>query len=93
MTKTYTFYDDSDYHQPGCSCCEGFLMEAYNSSDTDSNFGTASCLEDCYVHAIITEAQKQGVDLYVNDDSLWEQPLKSLKVIAKELGIVVEIIS
>ena len=92
MTK-FTFYDDSWYDQPGCSCCEGFLMEAYNCSDTDSNLGTASCLEDCYVQAIITEAQKQGVDLYANDDSLWEQPLKSLKIIAKEFGIQIEIIS
>lgn len=41
MTKVYTFYDDSWYDQPGCSCCGGFLMEAYNSSDTSCNLGTA----------------------------------------------------
>lgn len=92
MTK-FVFYDDSYYDRPACDCCLGGRVECYNSSDTDSNLGTASCLEDCYVQAIISEAQKQGVDLYANDDSLWEQPLKSLKVIAKELGIQIEIIS
>ena len=87
MTK-FVFYDDSYYDQPGCSCCEGFLMEAYNCSDTDSRLGTASCLEDCYVQAIKTES-----DAYMEDDSLWELELSELKKIADDLGIVVEIIS
>lgn len=88
MTKVYTFYDDSWYDQPGCSCCGGFLMEAYNSSDTSCNLGIASCLEDCYIHAIKTES-----DVYMEDDNLWELEISELKKIAKELCIEVCIIS
>lgn len=87
MTK-FVFYDDSWYDQPGCSCCEGFLMEAYNSSDTDCSLGTAGSLEDCYVQAIKTES-----DAYKEDEGLWDLDLDSLKKIAKELCIRVEIIS
>ena len=63
-------------------------MEAYNSSDTNCNLGTAHSEEECYVHAILTEA-----DIYDEDDDLWCQPLKYLKRVADEIGITVEIIS
>lgn len=92
MTKVYKFFDDT-WWDSVCDCCEPTEMTAFNSDDTDSNLGTAHSIEDCYIYAIKTEAQNQGVDLYINDDSLWEQPLKSLKVIAKEFGIRVEIVS
>ena len=63
-------------------------MEAYNSSDTNCNLGTASCLEDCYIHAIKTESSA-----YMEDDGLWELELSALKKIAEELGVKVEVIS
>ena len=87
MSK-FVFYDDSFYERPPCDCCPGYWMECYNSSDTDSNLGSAHSEEDCYVQAIKTES-----DVYMEDDSLWELDLEQLKKIAEELGITVEIIS
>lgn len=88
MTKTYTFYDDSWWDWPPCDCCQGGLVECYNSSDTNCNLGSAHSLEDCYVQAIKTES-----DIYAEDEGLWEMDLDALKQIAKELCIEVEIIS
>ena len=88
MSKTYTFYDDSYYERPPCDCCSGGWVERYNSSDTNSNLGSAHSEEDCYVQAILTET-----DIYDEDDDLWCQPLKYLKRIAEELGIEIKIIS
>ena len=88
MTKVYKFYDDSYYDRPPCDCCLGGWIECYNSSDTHSNLGSAHSEEDCYVQAIKTES-----DTYTDDDNLWEMDLDSLKKIAKELCIEVEIIS
>lgn len=90
MTRRFTFYDDS-WWDSVCDCCEPTEMAAFNSDDTDSSLGTAHSIEDCYIYAILTEAEKQGIDLTTNDDSLWEQPLESLEIIAKELDIEVEI--
>lgn len=90
MTKTYTFYDDSWWDNPGCSCCPSTLMEAYNSSDTDCNLGTASSLEDCYVQAIVTEVSICNIPC---DDNIWDEPLENLEVIAQGLGIEIKIIS
>lgn len=89
--KVFTFYDDSWYDQPGCSCCEGVLMEAYNSGDTDCNLGTAHSYEDCYVQAITTECD--GSPPLLVDKELWELNIKELKAIAKQMNIKVEIIS
>ena len=89
--KKYTFFDDSYYDQPGCSCCEGTLMEAFNSNDTDCNLGTAHSYEDCYVYAIMTENAGK-VPLYL-DKELYEMNIKELKALAKQMNIEVEIIS
>lgn len=88
MSKKYTFYDDSWYERPPCDCCLGEWVECYNSSDTDSNLGSAHSEEECYVQAIKTESSA-----YMEDDSLWELELEQLEKIAEELDIVVEIIS
>ena len=88
MTRRFTFYDDSWWDNPPCDCCQGGLMECYNSSDTESNLGSAHSIEHCYIQAIITEC-----DAYKEDEGLWEMDLDSLKKIAKELCVEVEIIS
>jgi len=88
LTKVYKFYDEGYYYSNGCDCCLGGWIECYNSSDTDSNLGSAHSEEDCYVQAIKTES-----DAYMQDDGLWELELSELKKIAKELGIKVCIIS
>lgn len=90
----YTFFDDSYWDSPGCSCCEPWYMEAYNSEKTDCNLGTASSREDCYIHAIITELGKNNghipQDLL---DQLYGASYDTLKAEAKRLKIKVEIIS
>lgn len=90
--KTFTFFDEGYYDQPGCSCCEGFYMECYNSSDTDCNLGSAHDFESCYFQAILTEL---GVDdtTDVVREALYCMPLLELKQTAKDLGIRVKIIS
>lgn len=89
MSKKFTFYNDSWWDEGfGCDCCPPSFMEAYNSSDTNCNLGTAHSIEDCYVQAIKTES-----DVYMEDDSLWELDIHELKMVAEELGVVVEIIS
>lgn len=90
--KTYTFFDDSYYDQPGCSCCEGFYMECYNSEDTDCNLGSAHDYESCYYQAILTEL---GAALVSDEyrDGLYCMNLKELKQIAKDLNIRVEVVS
>jgi hypothetical protein len=90
--KTFTFYDDSWYDQPGCSCCEGTYMECYTSDDTDCNLGSAHDYESCYYHAILTEL---GVDNVTEEhrEGLCCMNLKELKEIAKDLNIKVEIVS
>ena len=87
MSK-FVFYDDSFYERPPCDCCPGYWMECYNNSDTNSNLGSAHSEEECYVQAIKTES-----DAYMEDECLWEMDLDELMVIAKELDIIVEIIS
>ena len=88
MNKKFTFYDDSFYERPPCDCCLGGWVECYNSSDTNSNLGSAHSEEDCYVQAIKTEC-----DVYMEDDSLWELDLHELEKIAEEIGVRVEVIS
>ena len=90
MTKTYTFYDDSWWDWPPCDCCQGGLVECYNSSDTEYNLGSAHSLKDCYVHAIRTEASMRNTPC---DDNIWGEPLENLEVIAQGLGIEIKIIS
>lgn len=90
--RTFTFYDDSWFDQPECSCCDGSWVEAFNSSDTDCNLGSAHSEEDCYVQAILTELGSATVsDKY--SDELYQMNLKALKQIATVLGIKVEIVS
>lgn len=89
MTKTYTFYDDSWWDWPPCDCCQGGLIECYNSSDTGCNLGSAHSLEDCYVQAIITEVDED----YETTAKYYEMTLEQLEVKAQELGIEIKVIS
>ena len=90
--KVFTFFDEGYYDQPGCSCCEGFYMECYNSEDTDCNLGSAHDYESCYYQAILTEL---GAALVSDEyrDGLYCMNLKELKQIAKDLNIRVEVVS
>lgn len=90
--KTFTFYDEGYYDQPGCSCCEGFYMECYNSDDTDCNLGSAHSYENCYYQSILTEI---GVDNVVDEykDEIYFMTLGELKQMAKDLNIKVKVIS
>ena len=90
--KTYTFYDEGYYDQPGCSCCEGIYMECYNSEDTDCNLGSAHDFHSCYHHAILTELGTEDVT-DEHREGLYCMSLKELKQIAKDLKIKVEIVS
>ena len=92
MTKTYTFYDDSWWDRPGCSCCAGGLVECYNSTDTDGYMGSASSEDDCYAQAIITESRKCGCEI---DDEyeIYCMQLPELKAMAEKLDITVTIVS
>ena len=40
-TKHYIFTDDSYYESPGCSCCDDYLVETFNSTQTSPNLGSA----------------------------------------------------
>lgn len=90
--KTFTFYNDGYYDQPGCSCCEGTYVECYNSDDIDRNLGSAHSYEDCYCYAILTEL---GVDNVTEDcqEDLYCMSLKELKQVAKDFNIKVKIVS
>ena len=90
--RKFTFFDDSYYYSNGCSCCEGSWVEAYNSSDTDCNLGTAHSEEDCYIYSIITELGRATISDEYEDD-LYQMELTELKQVATVLGIEVEIIS
>ena len=90
--KTYTFYDEGYYDQPGCSCCEGIYMECYNSEDTDCNLGSAHDYESCYYHAILTELGTEDVT-DEHREGLYCMRLDELKQIAKDLKIKVKIVS
>lgn len=90
--KTFTFYDEGYYDQPGCSCCEGTYMECYNSDDTDCNLGSAHDYESCYFQAILTELGTEDVT-DEHREGLYSMSLKELKEIAKDLNIKVSIVS
>ena len=90
--KTYRFYDEGYYDQPGCSCCECFYMECYNSDDTDCNLGSAHDYESCYYQAILTELGA-GIVSSEYREELYCMCLVELKELAKDLGVKVEIIS
>lgn len=66
--KCFTFYDEGYYDQPGCSCCEGFYMECYNSDDTDCNLGSAHDYESCYYQAIMTETGVESCGLNIDEN-------------------------
>ena len=91
--KTFTFFDEGYYDQPGCSCCEGFYMECYNSEDTDCNLGSAHNREDCYIQAIMTETGVDSCGAEYRGEHLELMSLEQLKQVAKMLNIKVEIIS
>lgn len=88
--KNYVFTDDSWWFSNGCSCCEDYLMESYNSDQTCGNFGSASSEEDCYLQAIATE---KGWEYWEDvPDNYREMSYSELEKLAYEMGIVVEII-
>jgi len=91
QSKKYTFWDDSWYDSgPGCDCCPGQWMWAYNSNDTADWLGTAHSEEDCYAQAIITE-----LDIIDPDecDKYWSLNIHQLEQVAEYLDIEVEIMS
>ena len=89
--KCFTFYDEGYYDQPVCSCCDSYLVEVYNSDDTDCNLGSAHDYESCYYQAILTEL---GVDNVTEEyrEGLYCMQLDELKQIAKDLNIKVKVI-
>lgn len=92
MSKKYLFTNDSYYDSPGCSCCDSYLVEVYNSDQTDCNLGSAHDYESCYYHAILTEL---GVDNVTEEhrEGLYCMNLKELKQVAKDLKVKVEVVS
>ena len=90
--KKYTFWDDGYYDGCGCDCCEDTYMECYNSVDTDCNMGTAHSIEDCYVQALLSAADKDYESAYYKQMLCYEE-LDGLKELVEELGIQVEVIS
>lgn len=89
MTK-YTFYNESYWFSNGCDCCEDVLMECYNSDQTCCNFGSAYSEEDCYLQAIATEL---GYEFWEDlPDSYEEMGHTELKIMAKSMGIEMEIV-
>ena len=91
--KTYKFTNDSYFDSPGCSCCNSYLVEVYNSDDTDCNLGSAHNYESCYVQAIITSLGGQSVVSDEMLEELWCMDIKDLKSMCKDLNIKVEIVS
>ena len=85
MSKVFNFSDDSEWEYTACDCCQGYHWEMYNSDDTDPNLGTAYCVEECYVQAILTVIGRE------DEDEIWEKGLDELKALAKELDIIVKI--
>lgn len=53
--KIYIFSDDSYYDNPGCSCCESTLVEAFNCPDVSYHHGTAGAVYECYYQVIVDQ--------------------------------------
>ena len=90
--KTYKFTNDSYFDSPGCSCCDSYLVDVYNSDDTDRNLGSAHSYEDCYVHAIVSSLGGRSV---VPDElmtELCQMSMDNLKSMCKDLNICVRIV-
>lgn len=86
--KTYKFTDDSYYESPGCSCCDSYCVNVFNSDDTSPNLGSAHSEEECYIQAIATES---GWEFWEDvPDDLHELTYNELKKVANDMGIVVE---
>jgi hypothetical protein len=86
--KRYIFKDDSYWFSNGCSCCDDYLMESFNSEQTCGNFGSAFSEEDCYLQAICTEL---GYEFWEDvPDEYREMEYTELKKLANEMGIVLE---
>lgn len=92
MSKKYLFTNDSYWDSPGCSCCDSYLVEVYNSEDTYCNLGSAHDYESCYYQAILTELGTEDVT-DEHREGLYCMRLDELKQIAKDLNIRVRIIS
>lgn len=91
MSKKYLFTNDSYFDSPWCSCC-AYLVELYNSDDTDCNLGSAHSYEECYVQAIVSSLGGQSVVSDEMLEELWCMDIKDLKSMCKDLCIRVEIV-
>lgn len=90
MSKCYLFTNDSYYESRGCSCCESYLFEVYNSDETNCNLGSAYNRDHCYLQAIATE---KGWEYWEDvPDDLREMDYDQLKNIADSMEIEVRII-
>lgn len=90
--KTYIFTDDGYWSSNGCSCCDDIYMESFNSEDVMQGLGSAHCEEDCYIQAIITEKEKNGIMISSTyEEALYEMDMNTIQQVAKELGIEVVI--
>lgn len=88
----FTFTDDSWWDSGfGCDCCEGSLMEAYNSEDTDPSLGTAHCIFDCYVRAILSVLIKRNDSHHFDSEALYLLEEDEIKALCTAMGIEVEI--
>ena len=90
--KKYIFTNDSWWDNPACSCCDSYLVEVYNSNDTDCNLGSAHSREHCYFQAILTELGAESTTDAVRE-TMYCMSMHELKQTAKGLGIKVEIVS
>ena len=88
--KTYFYTDDSYYLSNGCDCCEASFYECYNSNDTDYMLGSAHSIEDCWIHAILTELKLMSLT-QDEVDEYYAYSLDTLKTLACSLDIDVEI--
>lgn len=91
MSKKYLFTNDSYFDSPGCSCCDSYPVEVYNSDDTDCNLGSAHSYEECYVQSILTSMGGQSVVSDEMLEELWCMDIKALKSITNDLNIRVKI--
>lgn len=60
--RLYGFNDASWWDSPGCDCCEGYYMEAYNAIDEEILFthGTCHSIEDCIIAVLHHEGHTEA---------------------------------
>lgn len=75
----------------GCDCCPATLMEAYNSEDIDPSLGTAHCIFDCYVMAVITVLIRRNQSHDFDPEALYLLEEGEIEALCKAMEIEVEI--